>query len=85
MTKFLFKKDNPDNMPSYNLSSEINLVDILLSEKLIASKGEGKRLINQNAVKVDGKVCGDINQTISPSDEDVIVKVGKRRFLRIVS
>jgi len=79
------KKDNPDNMPSYNLTSEINLVDILLSEKLIASKGEGKRLINQNAVKVDGKVCGDINQTISPSDEDVIVKVGKRRFLRIVS
>ena len=76
---------NPDNMPSYNLSSEINPVDILLSEKLIASKGEGKRLINQNAVKVDGKVCGDINQTISPSDEDVIVKVGKRRFLRIVS
>ena len=79
------KKDNPDNMPSYNLSSEINLVDILLSKKLIASKGEGKGLINQNAVKVDGKVCGDINQTISPSDEDVIVKVGKRRFLRIVS
>ena len=79
------KKDNPDNMPSYNLSSEINLVDILLSEKLIASKGEGKRLINQNAVKVDGKVCDDINQTISPSNEDIIVKVGKRRFLRIVS
>ena len=79
------KKDNPDNMPSYNLSSEINLVDILLSEKLIVSKGEGKRLINQNAVKVDGKVCDDINQIISPSDEDIIVKVGKRRFLRIVS
>ena len=79
------KKDNPENMPSYNLSSEINLVDILLSEKLIVSKGEGKRLINQNAVKVDGKVCDDINQTISPSDEDIIVKVGKRRFLRIVS
>ena len=72
-------------MPSYNLSSERNLVDILLSEKLIVSKGEWKRLINQNAVKVDGKVCDDINQTISPSDEDIIVKVGKRRFLRIVS
>jgi tyrosyl-tRNA synthetase len=79
------KKGNPENMPSYNLSSEINLVDILLSEKLIVSKGEGKRLINQNAVKVDGKVCDDINQTISPSNEDIIVKVGKRRFLRIVS
>jgi|TARA_B100001093_G_scaffold483023_1_gene515169 tyrosyl-tRNA synthetase len=79
------KKDNPDNMPSYNLSSKVSLVDILLSENLIASKGEGKRLINQNAVKIDGKVCSDINLAISPSDTDVIIKVGKRRFLRIVS
>ena len=79
------KKDIPDNMPSYNLSSEVSLVDILLSKKLIASKGEGKRLINQNAVKIDGKVCSDINLAISPSDTDVIIKVGKRRFLRIVS
>jgi tyrosyl-tRNA synthetase len=72
-------------MPSYNLSSKVSLVDILLSENLIASKGEGKRLINQNAVKIDGKVCSDINLAISPSDTDVIIKVGKRRFLRIVS
>ena len=79
------KKDNPDNMPSYNLSSKVSLVDILLSENLIASKGEGKRLINQNAVKIDGKLCSDINLAISPSDTDVIIKVGKRRFLRIVS
>ena len=79
------KKDNPDNMPSYNLSSKVSLVDILLSENLIASKGEGKRLINQNAVKIDGKVCSDINLAISPSDTDIIIKVGKRRFLRIVS
>ena len=79
------KKDVPDNMPSYNLSSKVNLIDILLSEKLISSKGEGKRLINQNAVKVDGEVCTDISQVISPSTKDVIIKVGKRRFLRIVS
>jgi len=79
------KKDVPDNMPSYNLSSKVNLIDILLSEKLISSKGEGKRLINQNAVKVDGEVCIDISQVISPSKQDVIIKVGKRRFLRIVS
>jgi tyrosyl-tRNA synthetase len=72
-------------MPSYNLSSEVNLIDILLSEKLIASKGEGKRLIAQNAVKIDGTVCNDINQSISPAGVDVIIKVGKRRFLRIVS
>ena len=83
--QIFIKKDNPDTMPSYNLSSEVNLIDILLSEKLIASKGEGKRLIAQNAVKIDGTVCNDINQSISPAGVDVIIKVGKRRFLRIVS
>ena len=83
--QIFIKKDNPDSMPSYNLSSEVNLIDILLSEKLIASKGEGKRLIVQNAVKIDGTVCNDINQSISPAGVDVIIKVGKRRFLRIVS
>lgn len=83
--QIFIKKDNPDSMPSYNLSSEVNLIDILLSEKLIASKGEGKRLIVQNAVKIDGTVCNDINHSISPAGVDVIIKVGKRRFLRIVS
>jgi len=83
--QIFIKKDNPDSMPSYNLSSEVNLIDILLSEKLIASKGEGKRLIVQNAVKIDGTVCNDINQSISPAGVDVIIKIGKRRFLRIVS
>lgn len=83
--QIFIKKDNPDSMPSYNLSSEVNLIDILLSEKLIASKGEGKRLIVQNAVKIDGTVCNDINQSISPAGVDFIIKVGKRRFLRIVS
>jgi len=83
--QIFIKKDYPDSMPSYNLSSEVNLIDILLSEKLIASKGEGKRLIVQNAVKIDGTVCNDINQSISPAGVDVIIKVGKRRFLRIVS
>ncbi len=83
--QIFIKKDNPDSMPSYNLSSEVNLIDILLSEKLIASKGEGKRLIAQNAVKIDGTVCNDINQSISPAGVVVIIKVGKRRFLRIVS
>lgn len=83
--QIFIKKDYPDSMPSYNLSSEVNLIDILLSEKLIASKGEGKRLIAQNAVRIDGTICNDINQSISPAGVDVIIKVGKRRFLRIVS
>ena len=83
--QIFIKKDNPEKMPSHKISSETTLIDILLAASLIESKGEGKRLISQNAVKIDGKVCNDLNHTISPLKSDTVVKVGKRRFLKIVS
>lgn len=77
------KKDVPDDMPEYSLTSNTLLVDILYEAKLVQSKGEARRLIKQNAVKIDGKPCGDITQSISPGDGKMVIKVGKRRFLRI--
>ena len=57
----------------------------MTQEGLIASKGEGKRLLSQNAIKINGQVCNDINFVISPSEEEVVIKVGKRRFLKVIS
>ena len=79
------KRDNPENMPSCKIDSDISLIDILLDNKLISSKGEGKRLIGQNAVKINGEVCDDTNFIISSSDSEYVIKVGKRRFLKVLS
>ena len=79
------KRDNPENMPSCKIDSDISLIDLLLDNKLISSKGEGKRLVSQNAVKINGKVCDDINFTVSSSGSELIIKVGKRRFLKVLS
>ena len=79
------KRDNPKNMQSVKIDSDVGLLDLLTEEGLIASKGEGKRLLNQNAVKINGQICNDINFVISPSKEGLIIKVGKRRFLKVVS
>ena len=78
-------RDNPENMPSCKIDSDISLIDILLDNKLISSKGEGKRLISQNAVKINGEVCDDTNFIISSSDSEYVIKVGKRRFLKVLS
>ena len=78
------KKSIPDDMPTFKVSSNSNILDILLSEKLIASKAEGKRLIAQNAIKIDGEVCSDIGYEVSNGCGERIVKIGKRRFLRIL-
>ena len=79
------KRDNPEKMQSRKIDSDVGLLELLTEEGLIASKGEGKRLLSQNAVKINGKVCNDINLIVSPSNEELVIKVGKRRFLKVVS
>ena len=82
--KVFVKRDNPDDIHEAVLSSEKLLIDLLLSENLISSKGEGKRLIAQKAIKINGEICNDPNKLLSLEDDGAIIKVGKRRFLKIV-
>ena len=79
------KRDNPENMQVRKIDSDVGLLELLTEEGLVASKGEGKRLLNQNAIKINGQVCNDINFVISSSDEEFVIKVGKRRFLKVIS
>ena len=71
-----------DEMDEVELESDQLLVDIITNAGLTKSKGEARRLIKQNAVKLDGAVCKDINQKLHAGKESVI-KVGKRRFLKV--
>jgi tyrosyl-tRNA synthetase len=77
------KKSIPDDMPIFQVKIDSNILDILLSEKLIASKAEGKRLIGQNAIKIDGEICSEIGYVVGRGCGELIVKIGKRRFLKI--
>jgi tyrosyl-tRNA synthetase len=40
-------------------------------------------MIKQGAVKLDGESIADIQATIRPSGEQIL-KVGKRRFLKVI-
>ena len=79
------KRDNPENMQIRKIDSDVGLLELITEEGLVASKGEGKRLLNQNAIKINGQVCNDINFVISSSEEEFVIKVGKRRFLKVIS
>ena len=78
------KKSIPDDISLFSLENDTGILDILLSGELIDSKAEGKRLIGQNAIKIDGEVCSDPAYIFSKGCGELIVKVGKRRFLKIV-
>jgi len=72
----------PDEVPEYELPAEISLLDLLAEQGLVESKGEGRRLLKQNAVKLDDETVTDPLLLLTPGSEHVL-KVGKRRFLRI--
>ena len=82
--RVFFSKDVPDYMEEFKLTGEIQLLDILKNSGFIRSKGEGRRLIKQNAIKLNGKICGDELTALAPGCDEVVIKVGKRRFLKVI-
>ena len=82
--RVFISKDVPDEMEELKLTEEIQLLDILKNSGFIRSKGEGRRLIKQNAIKLNGKICGDELTALAPGCDEVVIKVGKRRFLKVI-
>lgn len=79
------KKDLPDEIPEYNISlgnGGIGIVRLLTETKLASSNSEARRMIEQGGVTINGERISDYNAEIQ-IPESVIVKVGKRRFMRV--
>ena len=79
-TNVFSKGELPEDMPEVRLKKGSLLLDLLVEQKLIPSKSEGRRLIEQKAIHLNNQVVTDIT---APAERGV-VKVGKRKFLRIV-
>ena len=82
--KIFIKKDIPDDIPIYKMSMSEKIVDVIHNSNLVNSKSEIKRLIKQGAVKINEETVSDIQLTID-STKEVVVKIGKRKFLKIIS
>lgn len=61
-----------------------NIIEILLETKLVPSKGEARRLLEQGGVKVGGEVVRDQNYQVSLSTEGTIIQKGKREFRKVI-
>jgi len=69
----------PDKMPEYKLKSKETVIDVLLNSKLVASKSDARRAIEQGGVSIDGEKVTNINAVATPG----ILKKGKRHFIKI--
>ncbi len=75
-------KGIPKDIQELQIETEEMLVNVIFKAGLLKSKGEVRRMIKQNAVKINNELITNINETVMPRKE-YIIKVGKRRFLRI--
>ena len=78
------------NVPTVEISKEdleLALIDILVNGKVLPSKGEGRRLIQQNGLSLNDVKVTEIGKTLT--DEDfkngyALVKRGKKNYHKII-
>lgn len=82
--KVVQKQELPQDIPIYQYIGQrsINIVDLLVEAKLVESKSEAKRVVEQGGVTIDNQVISDPNSLFNPKNGQII-RVGKRRFLKI--
>lgn len=77
-------KEMPEEIPEFGPdSSSMNIIELLFQSNLVKSKGEARRLIAQGGVKIEGEKITDANLEVI-FDREQILKLGKRRFLKIL-
>lgn len=79
------KKEIPTDVPEARVNkSSINILNLLVETKLVSSKGEARRVVEQGGVKVDGQVISDIQAQVEIKKGGTFIQKGKKTFLRVV-
>ena len=85
--KVFSNKELPSDIPEYKLPEggvpELDLLELLVEQKLAPTKSEARRVIQQGGVTCDGEKVTGFNLTM-PKAESFILKVGKRKYLKII-
>jgi tyrosyl-tRNA synthetase len=83
--KVFQKKGLPDEIPEAKItaSDPVWLPQLLVDISLVKSTSDGRRMIKQNAVSINGEKVTDEKTTVDPLGE-VLFKVGKRRFCKVI-
>lgn len=82
----------PENIEIFEMKESMLENGLLLTELLnlsniVSSKSEGRRMIEQNGISVNGKKENDVNKLITTTDfnnDELIIQKGKKQFKKVV-
>lgn len=85
--RIFIEKAVPQNIDSFIIDAgngNIPIVKLLTTTGMASSNNEARRLIQQGGVSIDGVRVTSVDYVV-PLDKEKILKVGKRRFLKIIN
>jgi tyrosyl-tRNA synthetase len=74
--------DVPAEMPEYILQDGDTLIQVMRNNQMVSSNSEGRRLVEQGGVSLDGEKLAD---ALAPFPGPGVLRVGRRKFLRVVA
>ena len=78
-------KGIPEDIPEMKFDvDKMTIIDLIAHINFAPSKGEARRLIQQGGVSIDGNKVTDFSYEVI-FDNEKILKVGKRKFLKLLS
>ena len=80
----IFENNSYDNIDEIKFKIDSKLIDTLTSNSTVSSKSEAKRLIEGGGIKIDDDQINDINLTIDKSYNEKILKIGKKKYFKII-
>ena len=80
----IFENNSYDNIDEIYFKIDSKLIDTLTSNSTVSSKSEAKRLIEGGGIKIDDDQINDINLTIDKSYNEKILKIGKKKYFKII-
>ena len=78
------KGNIPEDIEEFDISeNEMNICELLIRINFANSKGEAKRMIQGNGIKINSNLETDINKIIK-IENGLVIQFGKNKFKKIV-
>jgi tyrosyl-tRNA synthetase len=78
------QRELPEDMPGVRLDGPVSLLALLKDAGLISSSSEGRRLVEQGGIKLDGQTVTDFKLELAPTGGEQVVQVGRRKFVKLI-
>ena len=76
--------NNLVDVPSFNITEEVNLVDLLVNNGICGSKREAREMISGNAISINNQKVTDleyiVNKDAAIENKVLLIKKGKKNY-----